>query len=589
MFGFRFAKLKIKKFEKEIEPQEILLDSLAQKKERELGISEKKLEVPLSQKILRGLWLGFLVLIFILFAKTAQLQVLEGKDFSQLSEENRFVIHLIQAQRGVIYDKDLNQMVSNKPSFDLVCDGQIVSENLDHQTLIFYEVKINEFPGCEIKNNTAREYQQGSVFSHVIGYQRKTGEKTGLEDYYNDVLKAKPGEIQITRDVYGNPLAKEIISQPSSGQSLVLHLDSDLQEKLSQSLAKSIKNTGASGGAAIALNPQNGGVLALVSFPSFNANLFSQGITEEQWQEIENNPADPLFNRAIAGGYLTGSTIKPLIASAVLEEGIIQPEKKIYCSGGIIIPHSWIPNASTTKDDWTTHGWTDMRKAIAESCNVYFYTVGGGYENQEGLGPTKIKEYLELFGWGDKTGIDLPGEAEGFLPDKNWKKETWGYDWWDGDTYNLSIGQGFLKITPLEVVNSFAAIANGGTLYQPQVVKEIIGEEKNLVEEIKPKIIRQNFIDSDNLQIVREGMRQAVTGVNSPQASAVLLNSLPVPVAAKTGTAELGNNYYHNWVTVFAPYENPQIVLTIMIEKVKREQVAALPVAKEVLEWYFNR
>ena len=231
MFGPRLSKFRIKRFGKEIEPQEILLDSLAQKKEREFGISEKKLEIPLSQKILRGFWFGFLILVLFLFAKTAQLQILEGETFSQRSEENRFVIRLIQAQRGVIYDKDLNQLVFNKPSFDFVCDGKVVSENLNHQNLIFYEVKINEFPGCEIKNNTAREYAQGPVFSQVIGYQRKTGGKTGLEDYYDNILKAKPGEIQITRDVYGNPIAKEIISQPSSGQSLVLHLDSELQKK----------------------------------------------------------------------------------------------------------------------------------------------------------------------------------------------------------------------------------------------------------------------------------------------------------------------------------------------------------------------
>ena len=589
MFKLQLSKFKIKKFEREIEPQEILLDSLAQKKEKEMGVSGRRLEFPLSQKILRGFWFLFLVLIFVLLARTFQLNVLEGEALVQLSEENKFAIRLIQAGRGVIYDENLKQLVSNKPSFDFVCDGEVVEENLEHEALIFYEVRIKEFPGCEIKNNTVREYSSDSFFSHLIGYQRKTGESTGLEGYYNEVLKPKPGEIQIERDVHGNPISKEIVAMPQSGQSLVLNLDSELQEKLSQALAKSVRNTGASAGVAVALNPQNGGVLALVNFPSFNANLFSQGITEEQWQEIESNPSDPLFNRAVAGSYLTGSTIKPLIASAVLEEGLINPDKSIYCGGGITIPNPWIANASTTKADWAVHGWTDMRKALAESCNVYFYTVGGGYENQEGLGPTRIKKYLELFGWGDKTGIDLPGEVEGFLPDKDWKKETWGQSWWDGDTYNLAIGQGFLQITPLEVANSFAAIANGGTLYQPQVVKQIIDEEKRLVEEIESEIIRRNFIDPVNLQIIREGMRQAVTGFQSPHASAVVLSSLPVKAAAKTGTAELGNDFYHNWVTVFAPYDNPQIVLTIMIEKVKGGQVAALPVAQEVLNWYFSR
>lgn len=634
MFGFRFAKLrtkdlaggrfKIKKFKKEIEPQEILLDSLAQKKEEEFGISGKRIETPLSKKLFRGFWVIFLIILFVFWGKTFQMQVLEGKIFSELSEENEFIIHFIQAERGIIYDKDLNQLVFNKPSFDLICeirnlpqdefkrnevlkgvsralqrdyeelkeeisDSQrpevLVAENLSHQTLILLETKINDFPGFKIENNTVREYLSGPVFAHLIGYKRKTDEEIGLEKHYDDILKARPGELQIKRDARGNLISKEIVRLPESGQNLVLYLDSELQEELLKSLKKSIKNVGAESGAAVALDPKTGGILASVSWPSFDNNLFSQGMSEEQWQTISKNPNDPLFNRVISGRYLIGSTIKPLIASAVLEEKIIDPDKKLNCQGFITIPHQYEPEEETIKRDWMIHGWTDMRKAIAESCNVYFYTVGGGYGDQEGLGPTRIKEYLEFFGWGSKTGIDLPEEAEGFIPDKEWKKETWGADWWDGDTYNLSIGQGFLQITPLEVVSSFTAIANGGKLFQPQIVKEIIDSEKNLIEENKPKIIRENFIKPENLQIVREGMRQAVTRGSA----ANWLNSLPVSAAAKTGTAELGDNYCDNWITVFAPYEDPQIVLTVLVENVKSDRAAVLPVAKETLEWYFGR
>jgi len=581
MSGVRFAKFKIKKFKKEIEPQEVLLDSLAQKKEKELGVSEKKLEIPLSQKILRGLWLSFFILTFILFGKTAQLQILEGKTYSQLSEENRFIVQLIQAQRGVIYDKDLNQLVFNKSSFDLVCDGEVAEENLDHQTLIFYEVKgMDEFPGCEIINNATRDYKDGSAFSHIIGYQRKTGEKTGLEDYYDAVLRAKPGEIQITRDVYGNPISKEIVSQPSSGQSLVLHLNSGLQKKLNQVLGSVIRSVGAKTGAAVALNPKNGGVLALTSFPNFDNNLFSQAMSLEEWDSLFNNPQKPLFNRVIAGEYPIGSTIKPLIASAGLQENLISPEKNILCQGLIEVEHRYDPEIVYKFHDWTTHGWTDLRSAIAQSCNVYFYRLGGGYETQEGLGPSRIKQYLELFGWGETTQIDLSGEAEGLIPDPNWKKEVIGENWWDGDTYYLAIGQGYILATPLQVAVSFGAVANGGTLYQSQIVQRVLDGEENHYQ-----VIRENFIDSENLQIVREGMREAVT-----YGSSVLLNSLPVQAAAKTGTAQTGKEeVYHNWVTVFAPYDNPEIVLTIMIENVKGMQSAVLPVAREVLAWYFSQ
>jgi len=628
-------------FKNDIEPHEVLLDSLAKKREAELGLSEKKLEVPLLKKILQGLLIFSFILILILFGKTIQLQVVEGKNLSVLSEKNKFIIHQIQAERGVIYDKNLNQLVFNWPSFDLVCQNtdwenkkeeekdkilkeiseitkknfeelkqkieegeDLIVENLDHQTLIILETKIGELPGFRIEQNPIRYYPDGRTISHLIGYTGKIKSeelkaapefytisdyigRDGLEKSYEEILRKNPGKLKIERDAQGHIISKETIQLPESGKSLVLWLDSELQKKIQEELEKEIKIVGAKGGVAVALDPKTGGVLALVSYPSIDNNLFSKRISQEEWKEIEEDPLKPLFNRAIAGTYLTGSTIKPLIASAALEEKIISPEKKINAQGKILVQDQWNPEKIWEYKDWAVHGWTDIRKAIAQSVNVYFYTIGGGYGDQKGLGPTKIKEYLEKFGWNQKTGIDLPGEAEGFIPDKEWKKKTFPNDpgWWDGDTYNLSIGQGFLQITPLEVAASFVSIANGGKLLQPQVVKEIIDSKKNPIEEIKPKVIRENFIKPENLQIVREGMRQAVTSGSATG----WLDQLRVPAAAKTGTAELGKEFYNNWVTVFAPYEDPQIVLTIIIENVKGVQTAALPVAKAVLEWYFAR
>jgi len=607
----------------EIEPHETLLDELAQRKEEELGISEKKFEVPLLKKVLQLLLVFVFILNSVIFAKTFQLQVIEGKNLSALAEENKFIIHQIQAERGVIYDRNFLQLVFNQPSFDLVCrkidlpkekteekkilreisqilkinsdelekkieESQtpvvLVSENLDHQTLIILEAKIRELPGFQIKNNTVRDYLESKSFSHLIGYKRKTGEKNGLEKSYDEILKEKPGEILTERDAEGNLISQETTSLPESGKSLVLWLDAGLQKKIEEELKKKLKEIGAEIGAAVALDPKTGGILALVSLPSFDNNLFSKRMSEEEWEQIDEDPLEPLFNRVISGGYPTGSAIKPLIASAALEEEMISPQKKINCQGIIEIPHQYIPEIIYKFHDWKTHGWTDMRKAIAESCNIYFYTIGGGYGDQEGLGPTKIKKYLGLFGWGSKTGIDLPQEAEGFLPDPSWKKEELGEIWYDGDTYHLSIGQGYLRVTPLQMAASFVPIANGGKLLQPQVVKEIIDSEKKLVEEIKPKIIRENFINPENLQIVREGMRQAVTSGTATG----WLDQLRVPVASKTGSAQTGEkDYLDNWITVFAPYEDPQIVLTIMIADVKEGPVVTPPVAKAILEWYF--
>lgn len=633
-------------FKEDIELHEILLDKLAKKKEEELGISEKKIEVPLSQKFLQGFLLIFLILIFTLFVKTFQLQVIEHKELLALAESNKFKIYQIRAERGIIYDRFGNQLVFNIPSFDLVLDKRnfpqaedekikvlkevsgilkknineikneieksespevVISQNLPHQTLIILETKLSEFSGFQIERNWIRDYQEGEIFSHLIGYTGKITTKElkadsenysisdrigreGIEKFYEKILRKNPGKLRLERDALGNIISKEIISLPESGKSLVLWLDSDLQRKIKEELGKQLQILGTKKATAIALDPKTGGVLALVSLPSFDNNLFEKGGDIETLKKILEDPEKPLFNRAISGRYLVGSTIKPLVALAALEEKIISPEKQIYAGGFIEIPHQYHPEIVYTFKDWKVHGWTDMRKAIAQSVNVYFYTIGGGYGDQKGLGPTKIKEYLELFGWGEKTGIDLPGEAKGFIPDKEWKKRTFGENWWDGDTYYLSIGQQYLQITPLEVVASFLPIANGGRLFQPQVVKSIVDSQKNLIEEFEPKIIRGNFIDPKNLQIVREGMRQAVT-VGSASS---YLAQLPVSAAAKTGTAQTGkkdkygNELFHNWVTVFAPYEDPQIVLTIMIEDVPQIMVATLPVAKNILEWYFS-
>lgn len=635
------------KFKEDIEPHEILLDSLAKKKEEELGIFGKKFETPLFKRVFQGFFYFSILLLFLLFLRTFQFQVIEGKELLDRASDNKYIFHKIQAQRGVIYDRNLKQLVFNRPSFDLVCEKnnlprselerkkvlnevsqilkikpesleKIISEaaesedltfpvfrNLDNLTLLILETKIGELPGFEISENSIREYSDGEDFSHLIGYMGKIkteelkGEsefysifdyvgRDGVENFYEKVLRKNPGKIRIERDALGNIISKEIISLPESGKSLVLYLDSDLQKKIKETLERKVKEVGAKGAAVVALDPKTGGVLAQVSLPGFDNNIFSKG-DQEKIRELLDPKNDRLFNRVIKGKYLTGSTVKPLIASAALEEKIISPDKKINAQGKISVQDQWNPEKVWEYKDWAVHGWTDMRKAIAQSVNVYFYTIGGGYGDQKGLGPTKIKEYLEKFGWNQKTGIDLPGEAEGFIPDREWKKRTLGQGWWDGDTYNLSIGQGFLQITPLEVAVSFVPIANGEKLLKPQVVQKIVDERKNTVKEFGPVILKESFIDPENLKVVREGMRQAVTGENSPKASATLLNSLPVSAAAKTGTAELGGDYYHNWITVFAPYDDPKIVLTIVIEKVKGVKVATLPIAEEVLEWYFSQ
>ncbi|MDI6602792.1 MAG: penicillin-binding protein 2 [Patescibacteria group bacterium] len=657
MFEFRlsheFKNREIKRSPPDIEPHEILLDKLAKRKEEELGISEKKFETPLLRIILRGLLIFSLLLILLLFVRTFQLQILEQKKLATLAERNKYIVKAIQAERGVIYDRNLNQLVFNQSSFDLVLEKTnlpkleeernkvlkevsqilklssedlekkiaeseipqvLIAENLDHQTLIILETKITALPGFQIVNNPIREYREGKNFSHLIGYTGKILPeelkkepdlysisdyigRAGLESFYEEVLRKNPGKMRIERDALGNIISQEVIQLPESGKSLVLWLDSDLQKKIREVLEKQRQTLGAKGAAAVVVDPKTGGVLALVSLPDFDNNLFQKGADSTKLQELleDSLKLRPLFNRAISGrGYLTGSTIKPLIASAALEEKIISPEKQIFAGGFIEVPDRYNPEKVYIYRDWKVHGWTDLRKAIAQSVNVYFYTIGGGYGGQIGLGPSRIKKYLELFGWGEKTGIDLPNEGVGLVPNPEWKKVYFEKKedqiWYDGNTYYLSIGQEYVSATPLQVTVSIAAIANGGKLFQPQVVKSIVDNQKNLIKEITPQVLRENFIDSKNLQVVREGMRQTVTQGTASS----WLNSLPVSSAAKTGSAQTGkfdkygNELLHNWVTIFAPYEDPEIVLTLFLENVPGTMAGPLPVAKEILEWYFR-
>jgi penicillin-binding protein 2 len=616
--------LKAKRKETEIEPQEIFLDALVKREHEEY--STWQLEVPLTKRTI--VIFGFIILFLfsLIFFRVIEIQILSHHKFLALAQKNQFFYKFIQYQRGVIYDRNLNQLVFNKPSFDLVCKKDeiikigdwekivknlsallgfeerkvlekinqskknevIIAEDLDYQTLIRFEGLSENFPGFYIRNQTQREYKDGIIFAHILGYYRKSGQNAGLEAFYDDILKSQPGKIIVERDAQGEVISEKIEEFPKPGKSLVLWIDKSLQEKLYYELQQKLKELGITKGAAVAIDPNTGGVLALVSIPSYNNNLFAQGITEEQWERIQNDKNYPLLNRVIGGRYPTGSTIKPLIAAAALQEGIISPKTRINCQGKIIIENPWFKDKPFIYRDWKVHGITDVKKAIAESCNVFFYIVGGGYKGFKGLGVELIKKYLKLFGWGEKTNIDLPGEQEGFIPDREWKKNRFSTPnniWFPGDTYNLSIGQGYLRITPLEVAASFVAIANGGKLLKPQVVKAIIDEKKRIAKEFPPKVIRERFIDKKNLEIVRKGMREAVI-----YGSATILNDLPVEAAAKTGTAELAKkDRYHNWVTVFAPYENPQIVLTIIVEEVKGMHLAALPVAKGVLSWYFSR
>jgi penicillin-binding protein 2 len=311
--------------------------------------------------------------------------------------------------------------------------------------------------------------------------------------------------------------------------------------------------------------------------PSYDNNLFARKISGDQYSALITDQNKPLFNRAIAGEYPPGSTIKPAIATAALSEGVISPSTVIDGLGGKLR----IGNFSF--GDWKAHGPSDVRTAIAESNDIFFYTVGGGYGSIQGLGMDRMKKYYNLFGFGNPTGVDVGGEASGFIPSEQWKLDKLGERWFVGNSYHASIGQGYITATPLQIANYTAAIANGGTLYEPHLVSQIKKNDGE-VSTVQPEIIRSNFISPEIIKVAQEGMRQVVTaGTAQP------LKDLPIAVAGKTGTAQFGNeNKTHGWFISYAPYDDPQIAMAILVEGGGEGHSSGVPVTKEVYQWYFG-
>ena len=401
----------------------------------------------------------------------------------------------------------------------------------------------------------------------------------GIEYFWENELKGVNGKKQIEVNTWGKE--KKIINyEPAEdGHNLVLSLNADLQMKLEEIIIKNLQKLKVSKSSAVVMNPNNGEILAMVSIPSYDNNAFARGITNKEYQDLISNSDNPLFNRCISGEYPSGSTFKPIVSAAALEEGIINEHTSFNSVGGISIGQWFFP-------DWRAggHGTTDVRRAIAESINTFFYYIGGGYQDFTGLGVDRIVEYSKLFGLGAQLGVDLAGEAGGFLPSKKWKEETKGERWYIGDTYHLAIGQGDILATPLQVAAFTAVFANGGALYRPHLVKQILDSDDKNIADINEAPVRDNFIADYNIEIVRQGMRRTVTA-----GSARSLQSVPVTVAGKTGTAQWSSKKnHHAWFTGFAPYDNPEIVITILVEEGGEGSDAAVPIAKEFLEWYFK-
>lgn len=492
-----------------------------------------------------------------------------------------------------------------------------VEDNIDYDKAMQLYLKSANWPGVVLSSKSNREYAYATLpdnnnptakasstaqysisLSHVMGYTGKINEdelkkygnqyqpidyigKTGVEYFWENELRGVNGQKQIEVDALGKE--RQVINETDAvpGNGLVLTIDINQQIKLEQLLQQELDKIHLQKGVAVVMDPNNGEILAMVSLPAYNNNDFAKGISPQEYAALSKDPNQPLFNRVVSGEYPSGSTIKPILAAAALQEGVITANTTVLSTGGLRVGQWFFP-------DWKAggHGVTDVRKALAWSINTFFYYIGGGYQNFQGLGPERMVHYEQLFGLGAQTGVDLPGEATGFLPTPAWKEKAKGEKWYIGDTYHISIGQGDLLVTPLQVAMYDCVFANGGTLYRPHLVKSIVDGATKEISDVKNDSVRTNFISPSNIEIVREGMRQTVTG-----GSAQRLQSVPVPVAGKTGTAQWSsdkNKLPHGWFIGFAPYDHPQIAIMIMIEAGGEGSTVATPIAQDFLTWYFS-
>ncbi len=572
----------------DLAPEETLVDALS---------GHSIVESPISRRVFKVFFFCACVLTMVLLVQAFRLQIMHGKRFAVLASQNRANAYSIPALRGVIFDATGIPLVENVPVFDLVAVrsqlaksgdsrySDILEQNKDNGVFVIqHDITKNEairvqaenIPGLYVVPYARRQYDGGAAFAHILGYTapitpdevKKDSDhryqlndqvgRLGIESSYEKQLHGDPQEIILE----GNTTTQTASAR--SGEDVTLYLRSDVQNELYNDVSEVFRLAGVRRGAAIVQNVHTGEVLGLVSMPTFDPN--------GDISKILSDSQKPLFNRVTSGLYSPGSTIKPLYALAGLKEKIVTPDTTIYADGAIQVQSEVDPMVFYTFRDWKVHGWTDIRKAIAWSVDVYFYALGGSYQDIHGLGVDRIVKYLKLFHADEKTGIDLPSEQAGFVPTREWKKEKKNDAWYVGDTYNISIGQGDLLVTPLWLNMYVSAIANGGNLMKPIVAKNE-----------SPQVLSHLPFDQETYQVVREGMRQTVT-----DGTAERLKDLPFPVAAKTGTAQVGDKALNSLFIVYGPYDNPEIAMTILVENIPQSQSLGVDIAKRFFIWYFQ-
>ncbi len=566
------------------------------------------------------------LVIAVLIGRAAYLQIYQGEYYAGLADGNRIRIVPSMAPRGTFYDRNGELLVTNRPGFSVsllpltapISDDVIarlsdllkvptdeiktkiaghsgfnpirIKTDVTPDIVSIIEEQKSQYPGVVIEVTPIRDYILKQEGAHTFGYVSeindtelekmkdegyKSGDiigKFGIEKIYDKELRGENGGQQVEVDVSGKPVQILGRKEPVPGDDLELTIDIKLQQAAEKAVDEQLTQIGAHAAAAVVMNPQTGEILAMVSRPAFDPNLFAHGISSKDWNQLNNNPYHPMDNKTITGEYPPGSTFKIVTGTAALTEGVVTPDEQIFDSG-----HHWIiPKGNA---DGEALGWLNFRSALAHSDNVYFYEMGNR------LGIDRLEKYARMFGLGAKTGIDLPYEASGLVANRRYKEKNFDDgEWYLSETFDAAIGQGFNLVTPLQAAMVMGEIAADGKRYKPHVVNRIIAPDGSVVKDFQPELLSQLDVPEEDIKLVQDGLHD-VTKYGTAASS---FRGFTVDIAGKTGTAENSQGRDHGWFVAYGPFDNPNVVVAVIVENGGYGSQSAVPIGRKILEAAFG-
>lgn len=566
------------------------------------------------------------LVIAVLIGRAAYLQIYQGEYYAGLADGNRIRIVPSMAPRGTFYDRNGELLVTNRPGFSVsllpltapISDDVIarlsdllkvptdeiktkiaghsgfnpirIKTDVTPDIVSIIEEQKSQYPGVVIEVTPIRDYILKQEGAHTFGYVSeindtelekmkdegyKSGDiigKFGIEKIYDKELRGENGGQQVEVDVSGKPVQILGRKEPVPGDDLELTIDIKLQQAAEKAVDEQLTQIGAHAAAAVVMNPQTGEILAMVSRPAFDPNLFAHGISSKDWNQLNNNPYHPMDNKTITGEYPPGSTFKIVTGTAALTEGVVTPDEQIFDSG-----HHWIiPKGNA---DGEALGWLNFRSGLAHSDNVYFYEMGNR------LGIDRLEKYARMFGLGAKTGIDLPYEASGLVANRRYKEKNFDDgEWYLSETFDAAIGQGFNLVTPLQAAMVMGEIAADGKRYKPHVVNRIIAPDGSVVKDFQPELLSQLDVPEEDIKLVQDGLHD-VTKYGTAASS---FRGFTVDIAGKTGTAENSQGRDHGWFVAYGPFDNPNVVVAVIVENGGYGSQSAVPIGRKILEAAFG-